>query len=419
MQGIGSLISALGEGPDTEAIHLTKGELKKVQKTLGQKGKRNPLTGLLGFWSEADQDAMEDAMGYGPSAGPTGGVEGDSGDPAGIAAAVMNAELDAVDKYGGDYDPSDLYVDDSGGDSWGINRLPVTTIQNVWGGGPGGSTALTIGGRDRELDDRAQRMLEEEAEELDLDFQDPDPQEEGILSISEIEGMIDQSQRDTTMDWDEEVKRTGLITTLLNHLMGFGWAPGVDVRATYAPGVNKTTWSPLEAAVDVLTAGAGSPLVSGLAGLLGLQGAARDFDPTTVTFDNRDQERTPDKTVEEYAKVDEDESGRSIADRTLETVASFFQGSAIPGDPNQDLNLYPDSDSNGSDNQLRRTIKIAQALNDQADIDPEPEVPSNIDLDMVDLIDRKNWYRRYQEAGGEPIFGRTEFAGPAYYEEVA
>jgi hypothetical protein len=66
---------------------------------------------------------------------------------------------------------------------------------------------------------------------------------------------------------------------------------------------------------------------------------------------------------------------------------------------------------------------MAQVLNDQANIDSEPEVSSNIDPDVVNLIDdnidRKNWYRRYQGPRGEPVFGETEFAGPAYYEGTA
>ena len=380
MQGIGSLISALGEGQDTEAIHLTKGELKKVQKTLGQKGKRNPLTGLLGFWSEADQDAMEDAMDQadadmGDSYGSNVGEGGYTG-PGSPAATSEDSGYDYTDEGYATFD-------DPG---YGI-------------GGLDGSDTQT----DAELDawNKAQ-------------FQELD--ESGILdSKAALEAGMNELGNMPMSFWDE-VSERGFWSTLFNHLPGM--LPGVNVQAYHndPEGTqDRTTWGIGELIGDVLSLGTGG---AGF-GILGMLADEQLSRPTTSKgFREMTAAREAGKSYGTLTDLDENPL-TSLAGLVGWDESKLANLESPKGDP---LEYEGDSDSD-SDNKLRRALRMAKTLDDQANIDPEPEVPSNIDLDMVDLIDRKNidrenWYRRYQE-GGEPIFSGTEFAGPAYYEGTA
>jgi hypothetical protein len=429
MQGIGSIISALGEGQDTEAIHLTKGELKKVQKTLGQKGKRNPLTGLLGFWSEADQDAMEDAMedAMGPSAGPTGGVEGDSGDPAGVAAAAA-----AMGDYPGDM--SD-YDDDLG--------FAIGDITSLYGGGrevegarSNPSSGMGLG--DRSIADWGPGGTPKgfgPGEQFGPQKSDgggsvygtdrggytntylgqenvvgPNPGY-GFGGYGLADHLAKRDAYDYSYDDLGNIKEedwfdgSGGILSLLGGIVGMasgvGFFPSLLVNAGFT---NTFGRIPVVEDVNKALTEAKNEVVGSIIDLLpeGVEGLGENVKGAVG-----DLWDTVTKPISE---------GWPSVKEALEN------DEPVPTDWS-DYGLDSGGEDEDEDDSLQRTLRMAQVLNDQANIDSEPEVSSNIDPDVVNLIDdnidRKNWYRRYQGPRGEPVFGETEFAGPAYYEEVA
>jgi hypothetical protein len=419
MQGIGSLISALGEGPDTEAIHLTKGELKKVQKTLGQKGKRNPLTGLLGFWG--------------------GSIGGDEGDQAEEAAEAQEAAEDAMDQA--DEDMGDSYGSNVGeggytgpgspaaaamGDSYGMSIADeMTAIDELgWTNTPfGGGYVGGIGDLSTQTDEELDAWNKAQFQEFD-EFGIPDSTAAHKAGMNELGNF--------PMSFWDEVEERGFFSTLLNHLIGI--LPGVNVQAYHNdPGrtQDQTTFGIGELIGDLTSLATGG-FGYGIGGMfldehLSRPTTSEEFRDMTAareagkSYGTRidldwDNKNPPPSLAElvglDQLPLDKDEAKLASLESPKQDKPHTF------GDPPE----YQDSDSD-SDNKLRRTLRIAQVLDKEANIDSEPEVPSNIDSDMVDLIsdnrDRENWYNRYQGPRGEPVFGETEFAGPAYYEEVA
>jgi hypothetical protein len=320
----------------------------------------------------------------------------------------MNAELDAADEYGGDYNLSDLYgggpEDIQMGQAFGLDT--GTGIGGILEGfGPGeqfgpqkSDGGVAVYGTDKEGN---WGYLGQE------NVVGPNPGYGfggyGLARHLAERDAIDRSYDDlgAISDKDEDsgfLSGTGGIAALLLTLASGGAAlpitakgllGSLGVNALYTGTVGKTEFGKdLEAGLDKIT----DPISDAIGAIT---------DPiSSAVGDAWDAVTAP-------------------VSKGWESLMEALENDEPVSPDWSDYSDRGTSDSGDEDNRLQRTIKIAQALNDQANIDPEPEVSSNRVSDMVDLIDRKNWYRRYQEAEGEPIFGGTQFAGPAYYEEIA